>query len=385
MNKLHMFILGLTLCLSSTLTLASNASQNETSPLSLAALLISDGNFQRAQGVLESIEVAEMKSADSIQYHLLSGLLNFKQKNFEEAKNQYNLSIDSGQKDKLIYIYLAQSHYALNEYEGALRAIDMSAEVGKALPSVYSLMAQCHWQLLNLDEAWAALDKGAQVFPEESRFQRQKIYYLLEKGLYQTAIDIAQQYLKNENASLKEYIALGRALRQSGQTDHAAILLEKAKLLFSDSVEVTTELAHVYIDQEKSLVASDLFYSASIYQPILAADTAELYRQSGRLYRALNINSGMMDQKSKFKQRLAILLELGDFESVAAMHEALKRAGLYENQDILYAHAYSLYRTGDFTQAKQELSLLTRNDLFRKATELRAAMDKCKNAKWQCY
>ena len=117
----------------------------------------------------------------------------------------------------------------------------------------------------------------------------------------------------------------------------------------------------------------------------MAADTAELYRQAGRLYRAININSEIPDQKTKMKQRLAILVELSDFESVAAMDDALERLGLYENQDILYAHAYSLYRTGAFDQSRSQLSGLTRPDLFRKATELRSAMEKCEGATWQCF
>ena len=89
--------------------------------------------------------------------------------------------------------------------------------------------------------------------------------------------------------------------------------------------------------------------------------------------------------KYLIKQRLAILVELSDFESVAAMDDALERLGLYENQDILYAHAYSLYRTGAFDQSRSQLSGLTRPDLFRKATELRSAMEKCEGATWQCF
>jgi tetratricopeptide (TPR) repeat protein len=379
-------------CISLIMSVSTTAKTQEVDHLGLAALLISDGNLNRAESLLSDLEnpnkVAEEVKLDYAQYHLLKGLLAFKMGDYESAEVQYELSIEQGQNDKLIHIYLAQTHYALNEFQLSLIDIENSKEVGQAMASVFSLKAQCNWKLAEYDSAWAALDEGAKQFPSETRFDRQKIYYLIEKGLYQTAIDLAKSYLAgNEQKSgmVKEYIALGRALRESGQMSLATEVLEKAKLMYPKSVPVATELAHVYLKKEQILTASDIFAQAFILEPKLAADTAELYRQAGRLYRALNINSEISDQKSKMKQRLAILVELNDFESVAAMGSALERLGLYANQDILYAHAYSLYRTGDFMQARVQLSGLTRSDLFRKATELRSAMEKCEGATWRCF
>lgn len=379
-------------CISLMVSVSTSAKTQEVDHLGLAALLISDGNLNRAESLLSDLEktnaAGDVVELDYAQYHLLKGLLAFKMGDYEDAEVQYELSIEQGQQDKLIHIYLAQTHYALNEFQLSLTDIENSKEVGQAMASAFSLKAQCNWKLGEYDSAWLSLDEGAKQFPSETRFDRQKIYYLIEKGLYQTAIELAKNYLvSNENtpSMVKEYIALGRALRESGQMALATQVLEKAKLMFPKSVPVATELAHVYLKKEQTLTASDIFAQAFILEPKLAADTAELYRQAGRLYRALNINSEIIDQKSKMKQRLAILVELNDFESVAAMGSTLERLGLYENQDILYAHAYSLYRTGDFQQARVQLSGLTRSDLFRKATELRSAMEKCEGASWQCF
>jgi len=357
---------------------------DQPAPLALAALLISDGNLHRASSELDKLEPTE-DDLDLAQYYLLRGLLAYKSADYASANMHYLASLNNGQQDPLIHIYLAQSYYALQDYANALLAIDDSGEQGKALSSVYSLQAQCHWKLKQYDAAWQALDTGASQFPGDNRFDRQKIYYLIEKGLYQSAIEIAQPFLKTIDGGEKEYLALGRALRGSGQAELAVEVLEKAKLLYPQSSSVLTELAHAYMKQDKLITASDLFSQAYILQPKLASDASELHRQAGRLYRALNINGEIQDQKAKLKQRLAILVELGDFESVAAMDEALTRLSLYENQDIRYAHAYALFRTGDFDHAKLQLSQLTRADLFRKAIELRKAMDKCEGAAWLCY
>lgn len=391
-NKMSSLKVVIAACISLMVSVSTIAKTQEVDHLGLAALLISDGNLNRAESLLSELEKPNKEGKafelDYAQYHLLKGLLAFKMGDYESAEVQYELSIEQGQDDKLIHIYLAQTHYALNEFQLSLIDIENSKEVGQAMASVFSLKAQCNWKLGEYDSAWVALDEGAKQFPSETRFDRQKIYYLIEKGLYQTAIELAKNYLSaNEHTAgmVKEYIALGRALRESGQILLATEVLEKAKLIFPESVPVATELAHVYLKKEQILTASDIFAQAFILEPKLAADTAELYRQAGRLYRALNINSEITDQKSKMKQRLAILVELNDFESVAAMGSSLERLGLYENQDILYAHAYSLYRTGDFKHARVQLSGLTRSDLFRKATELRSAMEKCEGATWQCF
>ncbi len=384
-------MLNIKKCIASLLVLASllgslsvcAKASDEAQLLDLAALLISDGNFMRAKNLLDEIDIKN-DDVDVAHFYLLSGLLAYKNGDFKRATSDYQASLQNGQEDKLIYIYLAQTHYAQENYQQAITAIDLSGDKGIELSSVYSLKAQCYWKLNKLDDAWVALESGRIGFPGDNRFDRQKMYYLIELGLYQGAIDLALPFLQTASAE-QEYIALGRALRGSGQNNLAIKMLEKAKLLYPLSTPVITELAHAYIKKDQFITASDLFSQAYIQQPKLAADTSELLRQAGRLYRALNINSEIIDQKAKLKQRLAILVELQDFESVAAMDEALNRLGLYENEDIRYAHAYALFRTGDFTQSKIQLSQLKRKDLFRKASELRQAMVKCQGSAWQCY
>jgi len=382
LNRMLLCVLVIGCAATSLTSWAKNSDQPDS--LALAALLISDGNLHRANAELDKLN-PKSDDLDLAQYHLLKGLLAYKSAKYDTANGHYLASLKNGQKDLLIHIYLAQSYYALQDYQSALMAIANSGEQGKSLSSVYSLQAQCHWKLKQYDAAWLALDSGALQFPGDNRFDRQKIYYLIEKGLYQSAIEIAQPFLETSEGGEKEYIVLGRALRSSGQSQLAVQVLEKAKLLYPQSTSVITELAHAYMKQDKLITASDLFSHAYIMQPKLAVDASELYRQAGRLYRALNINGEIQDQKAKLKQRLAILVELGDFESVAAMDEALNRLSLYDNQDIRYAHAYALFRTGDFDHAKLQLSQLTRADLFRKAGELRKAMDRCKDAVWLCY
>jgi Flp pilus assembly protein TadD len=173
-------------------------------------------------------------------------------------------------------------------------------------------------------------------------------------------------------------------LRASGELDEAARFLEEAQLLFPNSPEVKKVLAHVYIEREEMSAAADLLYQAALLQPELLSEAAELYRRSGQTFRALTLNSQLIDQPEKYRQRLAIYLQLGNFEQAAAMEIPLRRVGMMEDEDLRYAIAYSLFKIGEFDEAELHLAQLTRPDLFRKAAELRSAIQDCLEDSWKC-
>ena len=66
------------------------------------------------------------------------------------------------------------------------------------------------------------------------------------------------------------------------------------------------------------------------------------------------------------------------------MEPALRRAGLFEDEDIRYALAYAWFKAGDYDKSEDHLTALRRSDLFRKATELRKIMQDCADERWRC-
>jgi hypothetical protein len=113
-------------------------------------------------------------------------------------------------------------------------------------------------------------------------------------------------------------------------------------------------------------------------------EAAELYRRSGQTFRALNLNGQLTDQEEKLRQRLALFLELENYEQAASMETPLRRVGLLDEEDLRYAIAYALFKTGDFGAAEEHLGRLERADLFRKAAELRRAIQDCREDSWRC-
>jgi predicted Zn-dependent protease len=247
------------------------------------------------------------------------------------------------------------------------------------------MRAQSHWELEEYRDAWAVLSDGRVRFPDRaSEFARRQVFLLVDQELYQEAADQGRRFLATEAATTDDAIAIGNALRQAGQLDEAAAILEQVRLSAPDNVTVARVLAHTYLGQDKTLAAANLLREAAIHDPELVGEAAELFRRAGWLMQALTLNSQIIDQNRKLKQRLAILIGLNRYEQAAGMHQDLVRVGLMEDEDIRYAVAYAFFKIGDFERSEDQLSRLERSDLFRKATELRRVMSQCADEPWLC-
>ncbi|MCB1155125.1 tetratricopeptide repeat protein [bacterium] len=351
--------------------------------LALAALTIRDGHFDRAEAVLARVDEDD-KSLDRPRYYTLRGLLLLRRGLFLEARESLEKAIDAGQTEPLVHLYLAQAHYGAKDYDKALAALDAAGPEAQAIEGAYILRTNALWKTDRREEAWRVLAEGAARFPENSQFARARTFYLLELGLYQQAVESGQAYLAGEGGAAEDYVAIGEALRRSGETGKAQQLLEIGRLRYPDSVEILATLAHAYLDADQDRAAAGLFEQAARRDASLAVETAELYRRQGLYHQALYLNARVSDQKEKVKQRLGILLEMGRYTSAVALAPRLSRLGLLSDEEVRYALAYSYFKIGQYEQAEAQLSALKRADLFRNAGELRKAMDACRESPWLC-
>jgi tetratricopeptide (TPR) repeat protein len=302
----------------------------------------------------------------------------------EPAREALLAAADSGQAEPVVFVYLAQVNYQLQDYRATIDALERAGDTLSRVPSAYHMKAQSYWLMQKPVMALATLDQAAQLFPDDPDFIRRKAFYMVDLGLYQEAVVQGRRYLQQSQGKLEDYVALGNALRASGELDEAAAFLEEAQLIFPDSPDVKKVLTHVYIERGELSAAADLLYQAALLDAGLLAEAAELYRRAGQTHRALDINGRLNEQPEKFRQRLALYLELANFEQAAAMEIPLRRVGLLEDEDLRYAVAYALFKTGEFGAAEEHLSALNRPDLFRKAAELRRAIQDCVEDSWKC-
>jgi len=379
-----LLILGLILALlPGTVVCAGQNPEDEVDYLALAALMLRDGNLDRALSTLDQVDV-EDESPDRVRYFTLRGMTHLRRNELDLARDALLQAIASGEVEAVVYVYLAQVQFQLQDYPAAIDALDNAGSAVERVPSTHHMRAQAYWLMHDPVMALATLDVASGLFPEDTTFLRRKLFFMIDMGLFREASILGKAYLERSEGRLEDYVALGNALRASGDLEEAARLLEQAQLLFPQSPEVKKVLAHVYIDRQEMSAAADVLYQAALLDPDLMAEAAELYRRSGQIQRALMLNGQLSDQEKKLRQRLAIYLQMQRFEQVVAMETALRRVGLLEDEDLRYAMAYALFNTGDFVNAETYLATLSRPDLFRKAAELRRVIQDCTGDSWKC-
>lgn len=351
--------------------------------IELAAIMLKDGHYDRALLALQSVNLDDEKT-DLARFYTLQGLAYMNLNDFDASKDSFQAAIKHGQKDPLIYAYLAQIHFSLKDYQSVLNVIDKAGEHKSKNPALTSIQAQSYWYLQKTVQAVETLNKGYQLFPSDYRFLKLKVFYFVQLQLYQEAANLGREYLSRSKAQAEEYIAIGNALRLSREFPEALKIMEIARLKFPDNEVVAKLLAHIYLDQGMLNAAAHILEQAARINSELLSEAAEIYRRAGRLHKALMLNSGINDQKVKLKQRLSILLALKQYDQAAGMEASLYRVGLFDDQSIRYALAYAQFSSGRFQQASKHLDFLTEPELFKKGIELRRLMDICKEEPWKC-
>lgn len=360
------------------------SAEEEIDYVTLAAKLIKDGHYDRAAAVLDEVDESQ-EGLDLVRYHTLRGLVRLQLHLYAEAKQSFLASLKAGQKEKVIHLYLAQAAFGMNDYAGVVEQLELAGPEGKKSVALFQMRAQAHWELSQYDRALAALSEGSAAFPNDTELARVRFFRLVELDLYQEALRLGRDFLSRKDATVDDYLAVGQALREGKQFKEARNVLQTARFLFPTSVDATLQLAHTYIDDNRPLSAAVLYEEAARVEPKHLLETAELYKQAGRAERALFVNAQVADQKSKMKQRLAILLELERFEQVIAMEPRLSRLGLLDDQNIRYALAYAEFKVGNFAGSEVHLKRIDDAKLYEASLQLRRAMEDCKSAGWECH
>lgn len=380
MKKLLLLPIILSLMLS---VLEAKKKSDEIDHVALAALLLRDGQIQKAADELGSVDL-EDESVDLVRFYTLKGLVALKQGLYKESNSYFLDSIKAGQEEKSIFLYMAQNSFKLKEYKESLGYLNAAGELAFEKPSLYSLRAELHWKLEEHSKSYEVLEQGLGKFAFEQSLLKQRFFYSISLELYQSALEDAHIYLTNAELDEQSSILFVNAFKQANQLDDAIILAEELLLEFDKSAKLTALLAYLYVDKGMLQSAADLFSKASLKDVVYTKESAELYRRAKNFVLSLYKNSQLLDTKEKLKQRIAIYLEYGAYEKVVVSHNALKRSGLIEDENIRYALAYAYYMVKDFDACEKELKKLRSADLFTKATELRKNIQKCKTDGWEC-
>jgi tetratricopeptide (TPR) repeat protein len=359
------------------------AADDEVDYVALGAQLVRDGHYDRAAEMLAKVDPT-VEDVDRVTFHTARGMVALEQQRQADAADAFAAAIAAGQSDPLIHLYRAQALFGLERFDEAVAALDAAGDGVQTITGAWLMRAHAQWMLGQRQAAFDTLTRAGVQFPASAVFQRRQVFYLIEAGLFQQAADLGRQYLARAEAQAADYAAIGTALRQSRSYDEALRFLEAARLKYPGDGAIAKALAQTWLARGQVRAAADLLAEQAEREPGLLPEAAELMRRAGQGLRALALNARIADQEKKLKQRVGLLLELRRYEQVAGMEDALYRVGLFADEDVRYALAYSRFKGGDFAAAETHLAALTRPELFRKATELRRVMQECADARWTC-
>ena len=357
--------------------------EDEVDYLALGARLVQDGHYQRAGQALDEVDEKD-EELDKKLYFVLKGLVALNQKLYVAAGDSFDSAIKAGNIDPLVYINLGRARFGAKDYQGTIRALQKAGPTALKEPRAELLLCQAHWEVGAADSALQVLTRATSRFPESIDFPRLEMMYLMKLKLYQELAGRRTKFLKRPDVEARDLVAIGEGLRKSGRLKEAKATLEAARLRFPDDLGLTVQLSRVFMDAGEFLSSGMLLEQAARLDDKYLVESAEMYRRSGRLVRALVINKRIPDQRSKMRQRLQILLELQRFEMISGMEDRLSRLGLLKDQQIRYALAYGVFQTRDFESAEAHIRHLDDPAFFEKGITLRKAIESCKEAGWLC-
>ncbi len=351
--------------------------------LKIAAVLARDGEFERAEAALLQVDPAQ-PGLDQVQFHTVAGTIALNRDRPEAAIEHFRAALAAGATEPLLRLYLAQALSLRERWHEAELALAEAGEALAGIASAHLLKAHAQWMSGRRQQAFDTLAAAASRFQGNRAFARRMIFYLIEAGLFVEAAERGAAYLAGGEATVEDHLAIGKALIAAGSPEQAIRLLEQARLKHPGEVQLTQALAQAYLKTGATRTAAELTAELAELDPRLLPEAAELMRRAGERLRALNLNARIEDPAKRLKQRVGLLLELRRYDQVTALEPALERAGLLAEEDLRYALAYAFFQAGDFSAAERHLSVITRPELFRRATELRRIMGECERERHTC-
>jgi tetratricopeptide (TPR) repeat protein len=363
---------------------AKHTETDEVDYIALASILIRDGHNDRALSTLQEVNL-DNNETDLVRFYTLRGIVKMKLQDYRGAITDFEDSFRNGNTEEQIRIYLSKAYYTVKNYEKTISTLDLVPHLLYTDKSLIGMKAQSYWLLDKKDEALETIKDGLRKFPDFANLHKQKFFYLVELGLFQSAKESGLKYLSmNEKVEPADYLRIGNAFRKSGEFLDALRFLQLAQLKYPNNAEILIEMGQTYIDKGELLSAGHVFERASLLDNKYSQEASELFRRVKDFYHTLYLNAKIVDQKEKFKQRLALYLELGQFENAVAMEKGMSRIGILEDDNIRYALAFALSQVGKYERAERHLKYITNSELFKKATQLRASMVDCQKDMWSC-
>ena len=374
----------------------AHAAKRGPDVISIAAVLIQDGNYEKALGLLDTISPAE-KQKDEARYYFLRGVAALRSAKFDlaqlsfvraievrrSADDERNESVDKRAKElEKIHGYLALSLWALDDCEAALAASEEAGTPESQSAKLFVLRGDCLARSNKASAAFEALRKGQVIHSGNRELLEKELYLLVSLGLYEELKARSENWMSD--VTRDEGIRLLAKLNEAEAHPQLVYFGEQLRLRFPRTQKISLFLAQSYRKKGQPLAAARVMEELSIHDASYALDAAELYRRAGWGKVAQIVSAKSDNQAGKIRQHFGMLLEDARFDEAAALTSRLRKTKLLDDDSIRYALAYAQYETGLLDEARVMLRDIQDEKIFRQAAELRQLIDACEAKGWLC-
>jgi len=422
MMKKMLIIIALLVGLAGKILAAEDLPDDSVDHLSLATMMVYDAKYDRARDELNLVD-QKKSDFDPARYFTIKGVLASKIHNDQSAienflkaieatrakdfsapnarqNRQYLFSVGRGEKKEQIpkidgakvkqekmeklYIYLSQSYYHLGEYAKTVESLDLAGSRGRNRPTLFLLRAECYWKIKDTHRAIDTLNRGTTLFPEDPTLWQQKTRYFSELKLYQAAIESAKKTMVMSGVGETDFIFLAQLYAQAHRWDEAIHLLEKIQARFPASASIPMLLGQFYLKKGMPYTTASFFQAGAYRDGKYLQDAVEMMRRIKAYPRSIFLNSLMTDKIEKLRQKVAIFLDLGEYEKVIGLKDGLERYNILDDDSMRYAFAYASFMAKDYAAAEEYLGLINDQDLFMKGTVIRNNIERCRIDSLEC-
>lgn len=348
--------------------------------LALASMLIKDGSYARAKGALSQSR-KEWDDINHDHYYLLSGLYQLRTDKIKDAIVQLQKVNDSDFID-LKNIYLAQAYVKNKKYSLALQALNLVDISKHPSKSVTYLKAKVYFYNSMYSEVISTL--SAKSVKSDQNAKLLLINYLMKMQLFEEAFLRVPKLLIEHNHT-QIYEKLSSIFTSAGQVGKAINILEYGVLVNPKNEVLLKVLAALYDKQKMTITSGNLYTRLAYLNKEFSKDAASYLMRSDRLANAFTLNIIVTDPNEKLSQKLSFYIENEMFDLARSLDVSLRQYGVYKDDDVKYAMAYSYLLSGEYKISLSLLKQIKKHSLVSKSLKLMDVVNKCQKVSWECY
>lgn len=358
------------------LSLVSNAAidakYDEFEGYELVRVLVDDNKLDVAQKYLSEMG-GDQKSAT---HQYWSGVVQYKKGNYKKAIEHLTHtefpkhSSEQNKRD----LFLGRSYFYSENFKNCAQSFELAQSAKTEKDSL--LLSDCYQKSQRLDKAWATL---AGVIRTSKNLEALQVVnlFLTSQKMFLLATSLSLDWLAANSTQSSDFITIADDFNKQAHPEGRLKVLEMARAKYPLDVDINLNLNQIYFERGMLLAVEEGFSRAALSDGKYAYHAAEINRQAGRYERSQFFNARIPDDKERLKQKLAIYVDKGQFAMIASLESILQRSPLINDDEIRYALAYSLVRTGEYKRPLQYLAKITNKDFLEKTVILRNALTDC--------